>query len=110
MIPAKYPLLRLGSKKLKDLIEKQINGQYPDAEVTEVDEYNVFTNDGHVAYKSFQLGKANFYPLKTFKDLATDPMLGITSTLAKMGQGEAAVIQVLISPAESIGKSRVGNS
>src|ERR1035437_2447775 len=40
-------------KKLKDLIEKQINGEYADAEITEVDEYNVFTTDGHVAYKSF---------------------------------------------------------
>jgi hypothetical protein len=88
-------------KKLKDLIEKQINGEYSDAEIIEVDEYNIFGNEGKVAYKSFQLGKSNFYPLKTFKDLATDPMLGITSSLAKMGPGEAAVIQVLISPAES---------
>jgi len=88
-------------KKLKDLIEKQINGAYSDAEIIEVDEYNVFGSEGRVAYKSFQLGKSNFYPLKTFKDLATDPMLGITSALAKMGPEEAAVIQVLISPAES---------
>jgi hypothetical protein len=88
-------------KKLKDLVEKQINGSYPDAEIIEVDEYNIFTPDGHVAYKSFQLGKGNFYPIKTFKDLATDPMGGLTSALAKMGPGEAAAIQVLISPAES---------
>ncbi len=88
-------------KKLKDLIEKQINGAYSDAEIVEVDEYNVFNDKGKVAYKAFQLGKSNFYPLKTFKDLPTDPMLAITSDLAKMGPGEAAVIQVLISPAES---------
>jgi hypothetical protein len=88
-------------KKLKDLVEKQIHGSYPDAEVLEVDEYNIFTTDGKVAYKSFQLGKSNFCPLKTFKDLATDPMTGITAALAKMGPGEAAAIQVLISPAES---------
>lgn len=88
-------------KKLKDLVEKQIHGSYPDAEILEVDEYNIFTNDGKVAYKSFQLGKNNFYPLKTFRDLATDPMTGITAALAKMGPGEAAAIQVLISPAES---------
>lgn len=87
--------------KLKDLIEKQINGAYPEAEIVEVDEYNIFEESGKVAYKSLQLGKSNFYPLKTFKDLATDPMLGITSTLAKMGQGDAAVIQIIISPAES---------
>ena len=35
-------------KKLKDLIEKQINGQYPDAEIIEVDEYNVFNDKGKV--------------------------------------------------------------
>ena len=87
--------------KLKDLVEKQINGAYPEAEVVEVDEYNIFEGDGKVAYKSFQLGKGNFYPLKTFKDLATDPLLGITSALAKMGREDAAVIQVIISPAEN---------
>ncbi len=87
--------------KLKDMVEKQIHGSYPDAEVVEVDEYNIFTENGKVAYKAFQLGKDNFYPLKTFKDLATDPMTGITSALAKMGPGEAAAIQVVISPAES---------
>ena len=86
---------------LKNLIEKQINGAYPDAEVLEVDEYNIFNNKGKVAYKSLQLAKSNFYPIKTFKDLATDPMLGITSTLAKMGPDDAAVIQIVISPAES---------
>lgn len=88
-------------KSLKDLVEKQVHGAYSDAEVNEVDEYNIFTTEGKVAYKSFQLGKNNFYPLKTFKDLATDPMSGITSAMAKMGPGEAAAIQVIISPAES---------
>ncbi len=95
-------------KSLKDLIEKQINGSYPDAEIIETDEYNVFETKGNVAYKSYQLGKNNFYPTKTFKDLPSDPMLGITSALAKMGPGEAAVIQVLISPAESVWQKEGG--
>jgi hypothetical protein len=88
-------------KKLQDLVEKQINGGYPDAQIKEIQEYNVFNQEGKVAYKSLQLAKTNFYPLKTFKDLATDPLAGLTSALAKMGPGEAAVIQILISPAES---------
>ncbi|MEK7550270.1 MAG: TraM recognition domain-containing protein [Patescibacteria group bacterium] len=88
-------------KSLKDLVEKQIHGAYPDAEVVEIDEYNIFTEDGKVAYKSFQLGKPNFYPLKTFKDLPTDSLSSLTSSLGKMGVGEAAAIQVLISPSES---------
>ncbi len=87
-------------KKLEDLIEKQIHGAYPDAEIKVVDEYNIFSETGKVAYKSYQLKKANFYPIKIFRDLATDPMSSLTSALAKMGPGEAASIQIVISPAE----------
>src|SRR3972149_1193286 len=87
--------------KLKDLVEKQIHGAYPEAEVVEVEEYNIFSEEGKVAYKSFQLSRGNFYPIKTFKDLPTDALASLTSALAKMGEGEAAAIQILISPADS---------
>jgi hypothetical protein len=88
-------------KKLKDLIEKQIHGGYPDAEIIEVPEYNLFNKEGKVAYKSYQLRGENYKPIKTFKDLPTDPLAGLSSALAKMGSQEAAAIQILISPAES---------
>lgn len=88
-------------KTFQDLIEKQIHGAYPDAEITEVPEYNIFPEDGKVAYKALQLKKENYYPIKTFKDLPTDPLASLTSALAKMGEGEAAAIQVLISPSDS---------
>ncbi len=89
------------TKKLQDLVEKQIHGSFPDAEILEVEEYNIFNKEGKVAFKSLQLRKDNFYPVKTFKDLPVDPMASLTSSLAKMQAGEAAAIQILISPAES---------
>lgn len=88
-------------KSLQDLVEKQIHGAYPDAEILEVPEYNIFPEDGKVAYKSLQLRKENYYPIKTFPNLPTDPLASVTSSLAKMGEGEAAAIQVLVSPASS---------
>ena len=88
-------------KKLRDLVEKQIHGAYPDAEVLEVEEYNIFTKEGKVAYKSLQLRKENYYPIKVFKDLPTDPMATMTSALAKMGEKEAAAIQIVVSPADN---------
>ncbi len=87
-------------KKMQDLIEKQVHGAYPDAEIQEVEEYNIFTENGAVAYKSLQLKKPSFYPIKTFRELSTDPLSSITSALAKMGEGEAAAIQIVLSPAE----------
>ena len=88
-------------KEFQDLVEKQVHGVYPDADVQEVTEYNLFTENGKVAYKSLQLKKENYYPLKTFRDLPTDPLSLLTSALAKMGDNEAAALQVLVSPAES---------
>jgi len=87
-------------KKVQDLIEKQIHGAYPDAEIKEVPEYNIFTPEGKVAYKSYQLRKENFYPIKVFKDMATDPLAAITSAMAKMGAGETASIQMVVSPTD----------
>ena len=88
-------------KSLQDLIEKQIHGAYPDAEILEVSEYNIFTKDGKVAYKSLQLRSENFYPIKTYKNLPTDPLATLTSALVKMGKNEAVAVQVIISPSES---------
>ena len=88
-------------RSLQDLIEKQVHGAYPDAEIIEVQEYNLFTEDGKVSYKSLQLKSENFYSIKTYKELPTDPMATLTSAMAKMGEGEGAAVQLLISPAES---------
>lgn len=100
--------------KLKDLVEKQINGAYPDAEIKEVNidsmkregmvignEYNIFSRDGKVAFTSLRLKSENYKPIKVYKDLATDPLSSITSVLAKMTEGEGAVIQILVTPADS---------
>lgn len=102
-------------KKLKDFVEKQINGAYPEAEVVQVSdpaakqkagnliggEYNIFSEDGKVAFASLRLKGADYKPIKVYKDMPVDPLSSITSVLAKMGEGEGAAIQLLISPAGS---------
>jgi len=88
-------------KKYQDLVEKQIHGGYPDAEITEAEEYNIFTTDGKVAYKSLKARAENIYPIKTFQELPTDPLSSLTAALAKMKAEEAAAIQVIISPADN---------
>jgi hypothetical protein len=99
-------------KKLKDLVEKQINGAYPDAEIKVVsvenikregmiigNEYNIFSRGGKVAFTSLKLKSENYKSIKVYKDLPTDSLSLITSVLAKMTEGEGAAIQILITPA-----------
>lgn len=103
--------------KYKDMVEKQINGSYPDAEIKVVEEkqakdgyvigneYNIFSQEGKVAFASLKLKSSNYSPLKVYKDLPVDPLSTITSVLAKMTEGEGAAIQILVSPANSKWKS-----
>lgn len=86
-------------RDLRDLLEKQIYGAYPGADITEVDEYNIFSETGSVAFASLRLKHASYMPMRSFRELPTDPLSSITSSLSKMQSGEGASIQVLISPA-----------
>jgi hypothetical protein len=113
---------------LKDFVEKQINGSYPDAEITEVSdpaakqregsviggEYNIFSKEGKVAFASMRLKMADYYPIKVYKDLPVDPLLSLTSVLAKMGEGEGVVVQFLMRSADSKwrkeGRSYIGTT
>jgi len=102
--------------KYRDMVEKQINASYPDAEIKVAEEgnvkstrpgfvigneYNIFSKEGTVAFKQLKLKDSNYKPIKVYKDLAVDPLSSLTSVLSKMSDGEGAAIQVLISGADS---------
>ena len=88
-------------RSLQDLVEKQINGAYPGADIQVVDEYNIYSKEGHVAFAQLKTTGSSYQPIKIFKDLPTDPLSSFTSSLAKMGEREGAAIQIMIVPANS---------
>jgi hypothetical protein len=98
-------------RRLMDLVEKQVHGAYPGADIKEVDEYSIFSQQGRVAFAALRLKNSPYMPIRVFRDLPTDPLSSLTSVLAKMGQGEGAVIQVLIQPTgskwRSLGRSYI---
>ena len=85
-------------RKIRDLVEKQIHGAYPNADIRESDEVNIFNENGKVAFAALRLEKSYFLPIKTYKDLPTDGLSLITSALSKMGDGEGAIVQFLLQP------------
>jgi hypothetical protein len=116
-VPAKY----------KDFVEKEINGAYPEADILPVNdpaakqrdgtvigtEYNIFSDNGKVAFMWMNLKGADYLPIKVYKDLPVDPLSTITSILGKMREGEGAAIQILIQPADNswkkVGRSYIGS-
>ncbi len=85
--------------ELMELVEKQIHGAYPGAEIKVVEEKPIFDERGKVAYQSFVKNSAGYYPIQSFRDLATDPLSSTTSFMAKMRENEGAMLQIIVSPA-----------
>jgi hypothetical protein len=84
---------------LTDLVEKQIHGAYPGADIREVDEYNIFSDSGKVEFAALTTARSDYMPIRIYRDLPTDPLSSVTSVLAKMQDNEAAAVQILIQPA-----------
>lgn len=100
--------------KIVDLVEKTIYGYYPTADIRKVDEPNIFSEEGKVVSGALVQKDFPYMPLKTYKDIPTDPLSGITSALSKMGEGDGAILQILIRPAKAewkkTGKSYVSST
>ena len=101
-------------KKYQDLVEKQIYSVYAGADVRSVEEPSLFTENGKVEYAWLGLKKLPFYPLKTYKEIPTDPLASITSVLSKLNEGETTAVQLVVSPADSSwsksGRSYISNT
>jgi len=96
-------------ERLRNLIEGQIYAQYPDAEITEVEDYTVMKDEA--VAKNIVGAELGFYapdvfPIKRyaqFEDKLTrvpvDPLSSITSTLTKFDNpGDQAWIQIAVTP------------
>ncbi|MBI4009184.1 DUF87 domain-containing protein, partial [Candidatus Roizmanbacteria bacterium] len=87
--------------RIIDLVEKTIYSYYPSADIKKVDEPNIYSEGGKIAYGALITKDYPYMPLKVFKDLPSDSLAAVTSALSKMGDDEGAMVQILIRPAES---------
>lgn len=88
-------------KNLSELVEKQTLGSYQDADVKQVNDYNIFDENTHVEYTRLELEEDSYCPIRVAEDFQGDPLSNILSTMSKMSDGEGAMIQFVMSPADS---------
>ncbi len=98
--------------KYRDLIEAVIYAQYPDAEITEVEDYTKHSPEHKWPWPAkewaswsceFVLKKENAYPIKVYREFEDsvsgeykDPMAGLLEAMAKMRAGEQLWIQMIV--------------
>lgn len=103
----------------RDLVEASIYAQYPEAEITEVEDYIVnipdkFPNDDYdVAGIEFKLSSDNAYPIRTYQEFEyalskeavfSDPMAAILENFTRIGHGENLWMQIVVEPVGSAWK------
>ncbi|MFB6181420.1 MAG: hypothetical protein ABEJ24_00815 [Candidatus Magasanikbacteria bacterium] len=98
---------------LLDLTEAAIYAQYPDARITEVEDYvdNVpsnYPNETHDVWAAeFSLAESNVQPIRTYEEFEhhvseeeefKDPMNSFLESFSRMGDGEQLWFQIVIKP------------
>lgn len=87
-------------KKLVTLVEKQLHAQYHEAQIKVIKPYNIFKPGSQVAAAELGLQKNFIFPIRTYKEIETDPLNSLTNSLSKLTENEGAAIQLIISPAK----------
>ena len=89
-------------KSSEDIVEKQIYGLYPTAEVSKARDYNIFNPQGATAGAYLSYNNYPILPIKTYQKMETDPIGGILTAMSKLqAEGEGAALQVLIRPSHA---------
>jgi len=98
-------------KLFRDLVESVIYAQYPDAEITEIEDYTKQfpTQFPDPKYKiwgtEFELVDTPYVPIRTYEEFEhslsqefKDPMAALLETFSRIGAGEQAWFQIVVFP------------
>lgn len=89
-----------------DQVERQIHAQYPNAHIEKASDYDVFLEpEGESAVGALGLMRSHIFPVRTYKNLESDPLNALSNALSRVGEGKAA-IQFLVQPTDQIWQHR----
>ncbi len=83
-------------KKQHQFIEEQIHAQYPNAQIEETSDYNIFAPTSVILGSYVIFKRPNCFPVKTYRKLETDSMNSLTNALSKIESGDGASIQYVM--------------
>ncbi len=94
-------------RSYQNIFQKQVHGLYPEAEIVETKDYNIFHPHGASLAGYVNLKNDGILPIKTYQRLESDPLGEILATLSKIEhEGEGASIQILMRPSRRDDKKK----
>ncbi|HEX9664451.1 MAG TPA: DUF87 domain-containing protein, partial [Patescibacteria group bacterium] len=80
---------------LQRFIEQQLQAQYPESHIEEVEDYNIFSPKGAVSGSYLKFRRSYAFPIKTYRKLDSDPLNAITNAMSKIKDPDGAVVQIV---------------
>lgn len=82
--------------RLQSFMEEQIHAQYPNAQIDEVPDYNIFLPTGVILGSSLTLRRSSYFPIKTYRKQETDGLNALTNALSKVAPMDGIAIQYVV--------------
>lgn len=85
-------------ENLSDIVARHINGVYSDAEINEVEPFDIYQEEDQkfVAGRIALTNKNVFIPIKSYEKLSADPLSSLLENLSSIQKGDAVTIQIVI--------------
>ncbi len=87
-------------KYMQDFVEQQLHAQYSNAHIEPTADYNMFHPTGVVLGGYLALKRQSAFPIKTYKELDSDPLNALTNALSKVDETDGVAIQYIVRPAK----------
>jgi len=91
-------------RKVKQTALRQIHGVWPEAEIKESSDFNIFNSGGAFSIAYLKTTKNIALPIRTYTELNDDTFVPILAGLSKINEvGEGAAIQIIVKPVTESG-------
>jgi hypothetical protein len=87
---------------LVSIVKKSILTAYPGARLEEVEDHNIFNQEGRLAATlggEMVLRAESAYPIATYEQLERDPMEALLTTVSALEKADGVAIQIMLRPA-----------
>ncbi len=83
-------------KYLYKFIQQQIQAQFPDAHIEEIDDYNIFHPQGFVVGSMLKFKREVYFPIKTYQESESDPLNALIQPLSQVQKEDGVAIQFVV--------------
>ncbi|MFA6215273.1 MAG: type IV secretion system DNA-binding domain-containing protein [Patescibacteria group bacterium] len=80
---------------LRRYMEQQILAQYPEANISEAEDYNIFTPKGVILNGYLKFTRSFIFPIKTYQTLNSDPLNAVANSLSSVAKEDGVAIQIV---------------